>query len=235
VKIIRMFLMNKEQATCGDSRKCCFAVMSDLGKEPTMLHGGDFSDAKTIAEQLSLLVVQDIEVDDSNDSPPQWDLADAVSVVTQNMYIHHPDNPPVAGSDIPPLYLTRLVMFITKSRSSIKLTVNEELKKIMGNPLFFVDVIYLHEDRSDENIVELNWSILSQFIDMQQGRGYILECGPDVTDWHNKTACLLPNPTWRATLSELQRKRGKVTATNGDASDEAMDENDPNPDLISLT
>jgi len=201
-----------------------------------MLHGGDFGDAKAFVEMLSQIAVQSGDSNGSTATPiPEWDLAQPVLVATQSMHIHYPDKVDAgAGSEIPPLYLTRLIMFITKSRSAIKFTVTEELKKIMENPLFITDVIYLHEERGDDNNVDLNFVILRDFIDLQQGRGYLLDSGPDVTDWHNKAALLIPNPVFRKPLSELQqRKRGKKNVANGDGPEE-MDENEPARDLINL-
>lgn len=137
----------------------------------------------------------------------------------------------------------------------------------MENPYFTTDVVYLHENPTDDNFVQVrsqnllldwstredlidsrtcrslnafvecdsitsfirsvfqhNWSIISELNDLQNQRGYMFECAPDVTDWHNAAAILLPSPLVRVPLSQVQsRKRGKKAIGDTAGDQEVME------------
>ncbi|KAK7079678.1 Component of the BRCA1-A complex [Halocaridina rubra] len=183
-RALTLFLMNKH--AIDPQHKFALVV---LHESPIWFH--DFtSDPKKIIEELDGL--------EDAATTPHCDMSELFDLIYKQIKFPECSNPSV----VPPEFIYRTILLYGRSLCLPQfLKGKEAFSKLVENPHYFLDILYMHETPSDENKCEGIFDLLCGLD--ESGWSYILEVSRNAAKLHNHCGSLLAHPLQRPAQKDL--------------------------------
>ncbi|XP_053980328.1 BRISC and BRCA1-A complex member 1-like [Hylaeus volcanicus] len=140
-----------------------------------------------------------INEDILEDDQKSYDLGQMFEQIHSRLFV-----PPKkhGNEEMVPPFLTRVILLYSRSYSIPKFhTGKQYLESLTENPYFFIDVLYIHEPPSSENLCE---EIYAELATLDTANcSYILEVGRNAAKVHDSMAKLLAHPLQRPMQKEI--------------------------------
>lgn len=134
-------------------------------------------------------------IEESTDEEKTFDIGQVFEKIQSQISVN-------SYETILPMFTTRVILIYSRSNCIPKFHSGQKyLKNLTGNPYFFLDVLFVHEPPTSENLCE---KVFAEIITLDTTNfSYILEVGRNAAKLHDNMAKLLAHPLQRPPQKDM--------------------------------